>query len=77
MPYGEFERVVQPTIAEFALGPSLSQPRVEAVIDPVCGASLKGETVVVKSVHQGETYYFCSQSCKMEFDDNPNAYAIK
>jgi YHS domain-containing protein len=28
-----------------------------------------------KSEHRGETYYFCSQSCKMEFDDNPYAYA--
>jgi Ala-tRNA(Pro) deacylase len=75
MPYREFERLVQPTVAEFALGSS--QPRTAAVIDPVCGASLQGETAVVKSEHRGETYYFCSQSCKMEFDDNPYAYAPK
>jgi Ala-tRNA(Pro) deacylase len=76
MPYREFERIVQPTVANFAKG-SVSSPRTEAVIDPVCGASLQVETAVVTSVHHGETYYFCSQSCKMEFDDNPYAYAPK
>ena len=33
------------------------------------------ELHALKSEHRGETYYFCSQSCKMEFNDNPYAYA--
>jgi Ala-tRNA(Pro) deacylase len=77
MPYREFERLVQPTVAEFALGSMSSPARAAAVIDPVCGASLQRETAVVRSDYRGETYYFCSQSCKMEFDDNPYAYATK
>ncbi len=76
MPYQEFERLVQPTVAEFASGPSLSSPpRTTTLTDPVCGAGLQEDTAAGKSEHRGETYYFCSQSCKMEFDDNPYAYA--
>jgi YHS domain-containing protein len=33
--------------------------------------------VVGRSEHQGETYYFCSQRCKMEFDDNPYVHGRK
>ena len=33
------------------------------------------DAIAWRSEHRGETYYFCSQSCKMEFDDNPFAYA--
>jgi len=45
--------------------------------DPVCGAAVDESTVVRRSQLGEETYYFCSQVCKMEFDDNPYAYARK
>jgi len=76
MPYHEFERLAKPTVAEFALEPSpLSAPRTAMLIDPVCGAPLADDAALAWSEHHGETYYFCSQGCKMEFDDNPYAYA--
>jgi Cu+-exporting ATPase len=28
-----------------------------------------------QSQYQGQTYYFCSQSCKNKFDQNPQQYA--
>jgi YHS domain-containing protein len=28
-----------------------------------------------RSQFQGQTYYFCTQSCKDEFDQNPQQYA--
>jgi YHS domain-containing protein len=28
-----------------------------------------------QSEHQGQTYYFCSPSCKTKFDQNPQQYA--
>jgi Ala-tRNA(Pro) deacylase len=71
MPYREFERLAQPTVAEFA---SISPHRM-LLTDPVCGATLEEHRAAGRSDHQGETYYFCSQHCKMEFDDNPYAYA--
>jgi Ala-tRNA(Pro) deacylase len=78
MRYREFERLVHPIVAEFAMGPSLARsPRVAMFVDPVCGESLDQETAAARSDHRGETYYFCSLSCKMEFDDNPYAYAEK
>ncbi|MEM3114557.1 MAG: YHS domain-containing protein [Nitrososphaerota archaeon] len=28
----------------------------------------------IKSTHLGETYYFCSEYCKTEFEKNPERY---
>jgi YHS domain-containing protein len=75
MPYREFERLARPTVAEFTSGPSMSsRTRVATLTDPVCGATFTKDQAAGRSEHRGATYYFCSQSCKMEFDDNPNAY---
>jgi Ala-tRNA(Pro) deacylase len=74
MSYSEFDRIVHPTVAEFA-GRLSPISHTTYVIDPVCGASLREDTVTWRSWHHGDTYYyFCSQRCKMEFDDNPLAY---
>jgi Ala-tRNA(Pro) deacylase len=75
MPYREFERLAQPTVAEFALDSLSAPPRTTMLIDPVCGAGVLDEAAARRSEYRGETYYFCSQGCKMEFDDNPYAYA--
>lgn len=72
MPYGEFERLARPTVAAFAS--IVSTQRLKRT-DPVCGAIVEKDLAAGRSDHQGETYYFCSQHCKMEFDDNPYAYA--
>jgi Ala-tRNA(Pro) deacylase len=76
MPYREFERLVQPIVAEIAMRSSTSaMPRTMRITDPVCGDGIQGDAMSWRSEHRGDTYYFCSQSCKMEFDDNPFAYA--
>jgi Ala-tRNA(Pro) deacylase len=76
MPYREFERLAHPTPARFASGsPTSSSLRTATVTDPVCGAQIEEHTAAGWSQLRDETYYFCSQSCKMEFDDNPHAYA--
>ena len=76
MPYSEFDRLVHPTVGEFAGGlASAPMSRTKSAIDPVCGADVREEASGGRSDHRGETYYFCSQCCKMEFDDNPDAYA--
>jgi Ala-tRNA(Pro) deacylase len=79
MAYREFERVAQPTVAEFSSGPSPSSwPRAATLpIDPICGSALNELHLAARSDFLGERYYFCSQRCKMEFDDNPYAYAKK
>ncbi len=41
--------------------------------DPVCGMDVK-EDSEFKSEYNGITYYFCSESCKKQFDSNPRKY---
>ena len=46
--------------------------------DPVCGMEVKPEKVAAtKSQFEGQTYYFCSGSCKLEFEKNPQRYAAE
>lgn len=42
--------------------------------DPVCGMALKPGSSSQSVVHQGKTYYFCSQTCRDKFEANPQQY---
>lgn len=44
------------------------------VTDPVCGMKLEAEDAVATAEHAGDTYYFCSQECKTEFEESPEDY---
>jgi YHS domain-containing protein len=44
------------------------------VTDPVCGMKIEAEDAVATAEHGGDTYYFCSQECKAEFEENPEDY---
>lgn len=43
-------------------------------IDPVCGMSLIREKAAAASVLRGNTYYFCSTSCRDKFEKEPTKY---
>ena len=43
--------------------------------DPVCGMEVQPNQAAPKSEQGGQTYYFCSTSCKQKFDQNPKQYA--
>ena len=45
------------------------------VKDPVCGMMVDPKTATAKTEYKGQTYYFCSQGCKADFDKNPEKYA--
>ncbi len=45
----------------------------EKMNDPVCNMKI-GENSKFKSSYKGRTYYFCSASCKQNFDKNPENY---
>jgi Ala-tRNA(Pro) deacylase len=77
MPYAEFDRLVRPTVAAFTIGSRgrQSRQRQRTLSDVVCGAGVSEESAWGWSEYGGQRYYFCSQSCKMEFDDNPAAHA--
>ncbi|HXG64939.1 MAG TPA: YHS domain-containing protein [Blastocatellia bacterium] len=42
--------------------------------DPVCGMQINEQQAAGQSRHQGQEYYFCSQDCKTQFDQNPSQY---
>ncbi|TET88612.1 MAG: heavy metal translocating P-type ATPase [Sulfurovum sp.] len=41
--------------------------------DPVCGMNVS-ETSKFQTRHHHETYYFCSEHCKIKFDKSPDTY---
>jgi YHS domain-containing protein len=45
------------------------------VKDPVCGMQVDPQKAAAQSVHNGQTYYFCSMICKGVFDRDPEKYA--
>ena len=44
------------------------------VTDPVCKMQIDESKAAAKSEYNGKTYYFCAQSCKTKFDQNPQQY---
>ena len=45
------------------------------VTDPVCGMQFNEEKAVAKVEYQGKTYYFCTEACRKQFDEEPARYA--
>ena len=43
-------------------------------IDPVCGMEIEEREAKSTSTYDGETYYFCSETCRKQFDRNPRKY---
>lgn len=44
------------------------------VKDPVCGMTIDSASAAGQSSHQGTTYYFCSASCKKQFEAAPSTF---
>jgi len=44
------------------------------VKDTVCGKEIDEKTNAYKSIHANSVYYFCSVTCKTEFDKNPEKH---
>ena len=75
MPYAEFERLVRPTVAAITTEPPSGRIGRSTLSDIVCGVRVSEASAWGWSEYGEQRYYFCSQACKMEFDDNPGAYA--
>ena len=45
--------------------------------DPVCGMQVDSNQAVAQSNWQGQTFYFCSDYCKEQFEQNPEQYAAQ
>jgi P-type Cu+ transporter len=48
--------------------------RRPAMKDPVCGMQVDPAKAAGTSEFMGQTYYFCSRTCKAKFDANPPQY---
>jgi YHS domain-containing protein len=46
------------------------------VIDPVCGMEIEESHAPATTEFEGQPYYFCSESCRDEFEANPSLYAL-
>jgi Cu+-exporting ATPase len=42
--------------------------------DIVCGMEVEEDKAAASSEYKGKEYYFCSEYCKKEFDQNPEKY---
>lgn len=43
-------------------------------MDAVCKMKVSKENAKFTSEYKGNTYYFCSLSCKKKFDEDPEKY---
>ena len=46
------------------------------VKDVVCGKEIDPKMAQNTSNYNGQTYYFCSDMCKKEFDESPDMFVI-
>lgn len=44
--------------------------------DPTCGMEVE-ETEAFELEYNGQTYYFCSEACREDFQNNPTQYISK
>ncbi len=71
----EFKRDPEKYLNFENIDPRLMHKQVEeeTVIDPVCGMKGNPEDWI-EHEHDGQKYYFCNQSCVVEFKKNPEKY---
>ncbi len=43
-------------------------------IDPVCGMEVNEKSAPFTAQYDEKTYFFCSEECKQEFEEDPEEY---
>ncbi|HLH36387.1 MAG TPA: heavy metal translocating P-type ATPase [Alloacidobacterium sp.] len=56
------------------IGPSAASRSEKVEIDPVCGMQVNPSKATATAVHDGQTFYFCSQGCAAKFNVDPRKY---
>jgi xanthine dehydrogenase accessory factor len=56
---------------------SALQSLAEVAVDPVCGMTVQVSAAAFHTHRDGQATYFCSEGCKIDFDNNPSKYAVK
>lgn len=44
------------------------------VKDPVCGMMVESGSATGQATHEGQTYYFCSEQCRRQFEQQPEKF---
>jgi Cu+-exporting ATPase len=44
--------------------------------DPVCGRRITEAQALLRAEHDGRTYLFCSERCRMLFARRPDSFAV-
>jgi xanthine dehydrogenase accessory factor len=67
------------TIAALHRAPARPQARrsepAASYINPVCGIAVDPEKALHVLRHAGQSFYFCCEGCKLEFERDPDRYA--
>lgn len=53
----------------------LTEGGIFLATDPVCGMKIPKTKAVAETIYQGKTYYFCSQTCREQFANNPTLFS--
>jgi YHS domain-containing protein len=62
-------------MARDALSGMTEDPKPPAARDVVCGREVKPEHAKGEMEYGGETYFFCSEECLRQFEDDPVRFA--
>jgi len=46
-------------------------------VDPVCGMAVRNDESALTTEYAGQTYYFCSESCRVTFEKEPERFAVQ
>jgi len=46
-------------------------------VDPVCGMAVRDDENALRTEYAGQTYYFCSESCRVTFEKEPERFAVQ
>lgn len=51
------------------------EPLNEPYCDPVCGVEVEPDECDFNTLYAGSMYYFCSLSCQLDFEEEPERYS--
>jgi Cu+-exporting ATPase len=54
--------------------PNPNSKELNMAIDPVCGMEVDEKTTRERATYEGQTYFFCSNDCRDEFQASPEDY---
>jgi YHS domain-containing protein len=53
---------------------TLQSKEAKMAIDPICLVEIDERRTPFKSVLNGQTFYFCDETCKKKFEESPEEY---